>query len=119
MDKVETEGRASRIHKDKKRVVKAAGQAFSELIAQNMASTLGEEAKVLTSRIRRKHHGTDNIGAGSFLMSKIFSKWRTGKACQAVGTAQAKSETGMSVMQRVVEGEVRGPGLLRPPNQPQ
>lgn len=112
------EGRASHIHKDKKRVVKAAGQAFSELIAQNMASSLGEEAKVLTSRIRRKHRGTDNIGAG-FLMSKIFSKWRTGKACQAVGTAQAKSETGMSVMQRVVEGEVRGPGLLRPPNQPQ
>lgn len=68
-----------------------------------LASTSGEESKVLTSRIRRKHHGTDNIGAGSFLMSKIFSKWRTGKACLAVGTAQANRVTGMSVIQRVVD----------------
>lgn len=79
-----------------------------------MASSLGEEAKVLTSKIRRKHRGTDNIGAG-FLMSKIFSQMENWKACQAVGTAQAKSETGMSVMQRVVEGEVRGPGATETP----
>ena len=83
-------------------MVKAAGQASPELIARCMASTLGE-SKVLTSRIRRKHRGTDNIGAGSFLMSKIFSKWRTGKACQAVGTAQANKVTGKSVIRRVVE----------------
>lgn len=84
-------------------MVKAAGQASPELIARCMASTLGEESKVLTSRIRRKHRGTDNIGAGSFLMSKIFSKWRTGKACQAVGTAQANKVTGKSVIRRVVD----------------
>ena len=98
-------------------MLKAAGQACPELTARRKASTSGEEAKVLTSRIRRKHRGTDSIGAGSFLMSKI-SNWRTGKACQALGTARASGVTGVSVIWGVVEGEVRGPGSLRPPNQP-
>lgn len=43
--------------------------------------------QILTGRIREKHSRTDYIGAGSFLTSKTFWRWRRNrKTCQAVGT---------------------------------